>query len=199
MPQRLKPRRPGHATVVAYLALFLALGAGGAMAASQLAKNSVGPKQLKKNSVTAPKIKKSAVDGAKVKDGSINGVDLADGEVTGAKVADGSLSAADIGGGVRASNVIGVALNADCAPAVPFPPGVSASHGGGKGCDVHFGTNVLNCAVTATVSFRTSQVLLLAERSVQTRRHPATPNDISVFPFVGETFVDLPVDLVLVC
>jgi hypothetical protein len=44
------------ANVVSVIALFVALGGTG-LAASQLGKNSVGPKQLKKNSVTTAKIK----------------------------------------------------------------------------------------------------------------------------------------------
>jgi hypothetical protein len=59
-------RRPGHATVVAYIALFVALG-GTTFAATHLAKDSVGSKQLKKNAVTTAKIKNHAVTGAKVK------------------------------------------------------------------------------------------------------------------------------------
>src|SRR5262245_34722611 len=65
-------RRPSHATVVAYLALFTALG-GGAIAASDLGKNSVGAKQLKKNAVTTPKIKNAAVTAAKIRNGTITG------------------------------------------------------------------------------------------------------------------------------
>jgi len=54
-----------YANVVATLALFVALG-GAAYAATQLPKNSVGPKQLRKNAVTAPKIAKGAVTKAKL-------------------------------------------------------------------------------------------------------------------------------------
>jgi hypothetical protein len=54
MPKDRKLRRPSHTTVVAYLALLVALG-GSAYAASSLAKNSVGSKQLKKNAVTTAK------------------------------------------------------------------------------------------------------------------------------------------------
>lgn len=54
-----------YANVIATLALFLALG-GGAYAATQLPKNSVGSKQLKKNSVTAAKIQKGAVNPSKI-------------------------------------------------------------------------------------------------------------------------------------
>jgi hypothetical protein len=55
-----------YANVVATLALFLALTGAAAFAATQLAKNSVGPKQLRKNAVTKVKIKKGAVTPAKI-------------------------------------------------------------------------------------------------------------------------------------
>lgn len=48
-----------YANVVASLALFVALG-GGAYAATQLPKNSVGPKQLKKEAVTPAKLSKAS-------------------------------------------------------------------------------------------------------------------------------------------
>ena len=54
-----------YANVMATIAVFIALG-GGAYAATQLKKNSVGTKQLKKNAVT----------GAKVKDQSLTGKDI---------------------------------------------------------------------------------------------------------------------------
>src|SRR5689334_6660353 len=72
MRKRMKPGRPSHATVVAYLALFVALG-GGAMAASHLGKNSVGTKQLKMNAVVTAKVKNEAITGAKVKRGTLTG------------------------------------------------------------------------------------------------------------------------------
>ena len=62
------PRRMlTYANVVSTLCLLLLLGGGVAVAASQLAKNSVGAKQLRKNAVTTAKIKKGAVTGAKIK------------------------------------------------------------------------------------------------------------------------------------
>ena len=54
-----------YANVIATLALFIALG-GGAMAASNLGKNSVGTKQLKNNAVSAAKIKNGAVTQVKI-------------------------------------------------------------------------------------------------------------------------------------
>ena len=53
------------ATVIALLALFVALG-GTTYAATSLPRNSVGTKQLKKNAVTSPKIKTGAVTAAKI-------------------------------------------------------------------------------------------------------------------------------------
>lgn len=63
----------GHmrGNLVAYLALFLALGGTSAYAAGALPKASVGAKQLKK----------SAVNSAKVKDGSLRGADFAAGQL----------------------------------------------------------------------------------------------------------------------
>jgi hypothetical protein len=56
---RSKIRRPSHATVVAYIALFLALGGVG-YAALKLPANSVGTKQIKDKAVTLAKISHSA-------------------------------------------------------------------------------------------------------------------------------------------
>lgn len=80
-----------YANVVSTLCLFLLLGGGMALAATQLGKNTVGSKQLKKNAVTAAKVKANAITGAKVKDGSLTGSDIGDGSVAGSKLVDGSV------------------------------------------------------------------------------------------------------------
>jgi hypothetical protein len=196
---------------MATIAVFVAIG-GASYASLQLPKKSVGARQLKGKAVTAPKIRKSAVTrakikdnavtGAKVADGSLSGNDLADGTMTGVKVADGSLSGIDIDQSsltaVRASNVIGVALNADCSPATPFPAGVSASADAGA-CVVTFGSSVLSCAASAAVGFRTSLALKPAERSVYTLRNPSMPDKLTTVPYNAGTQTALPVDLTLVC
>jgi hypothetical protein len=74
MRKRMKQTRPNHAVVVAYLALFVALG--GSAYAFHLGKNSVGPKQLKKNAVTTAKIKNEAVTAGKVKKGTLTGTQV---------------------------------------------------------------------------------------------------------------------------
>jgi len=63
------------ANVVSCLALFVALG-GGAYAATQLPKNSVGPKQLRKNAVTGSKVRKNAIAGRNVRRNSLTGADI---------------------------------------------------------------------------------------------------------------------------
>ena len=54
-----------YANVVSTLCLFLLLG-GISYAATQLPRNSVGPKQLKRNAVSTPKIKNGAITKAKI-------------------------------------------------------------------------------------------------------------------------------------
>jgi hypothetical protein len=86
-----------YANVMATLAVFLVLG-GGAYAATQLPKNSVGSKQLKKNAVTGAKIKKGTITGAKVKLSTL-------GTVPSAAAATNATNAGN------ASNLGGVAAN----------------------------------------------------------------------------------------
>ncbi|MBF4160987.1 hypothetical protein [Nocardioides acrostichi] len=83
--------RPTYAGVTSTLALVIALS-GGAYAATQLPKNSVGTRQLQKNAVTTAKIKSNAVKGPKIKDGSIGTADLADGGVENGDLAAGSVT-----------------------------------------------------------------------------------------------------------
>ena len=65
--------RLSYATVVSAISAFIVLFGGAALAANQLAKNSVGKKQLKANAVTTAKIKKNAVTAAKIKAGAVDG------------------------------------------------------------------------------------------------------------------------------
>jgi len=95
--KKLIRQRLTYANVMSTIAVFLVLGGGAAMAATQLAKNSVGSKQLKKNAVTAAKIKKGAINSAKVADGSLTGVDVADGSLGGGDIADMAIGTAKLG------------------------------------------------------------------------------------------------------
>src|SRR4051794_41452937 len=121
MHPRRRLRRPGHATFIAYVALFLALTTGGAYAASkigaaQIKNNAIQSRHIAKGQVRNPDIRSlavtnsklgpNAVTGDKVKDTSLGGHDLtdntvttgklADDAVTGQKVADDSLTGNDV-------------------------------------------------------------------------------------------------------
>ncbi len=85
----MKPRlhsKLTYANVVSSLCLFLLLGGGAAIAASQAPKNSVGTKQIKKNAVTATKIKNGAITEAKIAAGGVTASKIPDGSLTGAKL-----------------------------------------------------------------------------------------------------------------
>jgi hypothetical protein len=75
MPKKIRPQL-SYANVVATLALFLVLAGGTALAASGLAKNSVGSRQLRSKAVTTGKLAPNAVNGSKVKNGSLGGEDI---------------------------------------------------------------------------------------------------------------------------
>jgi hypothetical protein len=70
-----RPFRPSHATVVAYLALFVALG-GTALAATSLPANSVGTRQLRDSAVSTSKLRNQAVTGSKVANNSLTGTQI---------------------------------------------------------------------------------------------------------------------------
>ena len=76
-----------YANVIATLALFIAIGTGGAYAASKLAPKSVGAKQLRPGAVTAHKIRKNAVTSPKIKARAVKESKLAAGAVSSSKLA----------------------------------------------------------------------------------------------------------------
>jgi hypothetical protein len=82
---RLRLHAPSHATVVAYVALFLALG-GTTYAAVALPSNSVGTKQLQSSAVTGAKVKANTLTGKQIKESTL-------GQVPSAKSASHAASA----------------------------------------------------------------------------------------------------------
>ena len=84
-------KRPGHATIVAYLALFAAL-AGGSYAAVK-----IGSGAIKNNSLKSVDLRNNAgVKGIDVRNSSLRGNDVAPDSLTGADVSEASLLAARI-------------------------------------------------------------------------------------------------------
>ncbi len=88
--------RPTYANVVSTLCLFLLLGGASALAATQLAKNSVGTKQIKKNAVAAAKIKNAAVTTSKLADNAVTSGKITDAAVTTSKLADNAVTSGKI-------------------------------------------------------------------------------------------------------
>jgi hypothetical protein len=96
-----------YANVMATLALFLALG-GGAYAAVNLPKNSVGSRQIKKNAVSSSKIKKNAVTSSRVKNGSLLVGDFKAGQIpAGPQGVKGDLGPQGVAGAIGATGAAG--------------------------------------------------------------------------------------------
>lgn len=87
-----------YANVTATLALIIALGTGGAYAASKLPRRSVGEFQLRPGAVTAQKIRKNAVTAPKIKAGAVKQGKIASGSITAAKLTPGSVASSSIQG-----------------------------------------------------------------------------------------------------
>jgi hypothetical protein len=85
-------QRPSHSTIVAYLALFLALCTGAAFAATKIKSS----KQIKRGVVNSGDVKDAGLSGKDIADGGLTGDDLANGSLAGAKIEDGSLTGADL-------------------------------------------------------------------------------------------------------
>lgn len=136
---------PSHNTVIAYLALFVALG-GTAFAASQLPKNSVGTKQLKSNAVTTAKIKNGAVTGAKIADSTVTGANVAEstlGRVPSAGTAESAATAAHAANATKAGHA-STAGDASSLGGIP-------SSGFLRTSDVFFGSSTTKITFEATI------------------------------------------------
>jgi hypothetical protein len=103
-------KRLTYANVISTIALFLVLGGASALAATQLAKSSVGSKQLKNGAVTTAKIRDGAVTGAKIRDGSLSGAKLDLGSLGQVPSAATATSAAHATSADNASTVGGQAV-----------------------------------------------------------------------------------------
>lgn len=121
--------RPSHGTVVAYLALFLALGTGGAWAAA-----TIGPSDIKDNAIHTRHIQGNAVKTAKIAPGAVKTSRLADRAVTGGKVAADTLTGANIDEStldeVPVASVAGTAFNSNSLAGIPGSAYPVECHGG---------------------------------------------------------------------
>jgi hypothetical protein len=110
---RSRLKRPGHSTVVSYLALFVALGGTTAYAANTVGSKdvineSLVSRDIKNGQVKAADMGRNQVTTSRIKAGNVGTTDLAngaiatdkilDGGVNSAKVSDESLTSSDLGG-----------------------------------------------------------------------------------------------------
>lgn len=86
-----RARRPSHTTVVAYLALFLALGGVGAYAASK-----IGSKEIKRGAIEAKHIERDAVRAKQIAEGGVGTAELGAGAAGTAELGDGSVRPAKL-------------------------------------------------------------------------------------------------------
>ena len=87
-------KKPPAATVIATLALFVALGGTG-YAAAALAPNSVGSAQIKEGAVQSSDIRDGAVDSSDIANGAINGDDIKSGSIQVSDLSKGAMNGLD--------------------------------------------------------------------------------------------------------
>jgi hypothetical protein len=100
----LARRRPSHATVVAYLALFVALGGTSALALSgsntvfsdDIANDNFNSPTEGQGGLVASDLRAGSVGGSEVADSSLTGTDVFDNTIAGADITNSSLTTADI-------------------------------------------------------------------------------------------------------
>jgi hypothetical protein len=116
-------KKPSAATVIATLALFVALGGTG-YAAVALAPNSVG----------SPQIKDGAVQSSDIKDGAINSSDIANGAIGSDDIKSGSIQVSDLSkGALKGLDGKDGKDGAQGPAGPPGPAGPSGSGGGASG------------------------------------------------------------------
>jgi hypothetical protein len=140
MLARLRSRRPSHATVVAYLALFVALGGTSAYAAntifsSDIVDGEVKAADLGAGAVTNPKLKASAVSTDKLAGGAVTSDKVRDNNLAGRDVLDNSLKGADIDESTLSSIGGGGPAGGDLTGSYPNPLIAPNAVGGGEVTD----------------------------------------------------------------
>jgi hypothetical protein len=147
---RLRPRRFDHGTVVAYLALFVAVGGTGAYAAdtigsSDIIDESILSQDIKQGEVRSSDLRGNSVLTGEIAAGNVTNTDLADGAVASEEVLDFGLSNEDVG-------VLFAVVNADGTLQRGSANVTSSKLVASTGHYVaDFGRDVTQCAYTATV------------------------------------------------
>lgn len=133
---RRRLRRPGHGTVIAYLALFVALGTGSAWAAATIGPNdiktdAVKSRHIDNGQVHGPDIGENAVGSAKVADDTtpraLTGTDVASDSLTAGDLGPDSVGSSEIAGGAVRANEVGSNIHLHFGTAVTVSSGVEGN------------------------------------------------------------------------
>jgi hypothetical protein len=133
MLRSLARRRPSHATVVAYLALFVALGGTSAVALSgsntvfsdDIANDNFNSPTEGQGGLVASDLRAGSVTGSEVADSSLTGNDVFNNTISGADITNGSLTGADVfdntigGADVTNNSLSGADINESSLARVP--------------------------------------------------------------------------------
>ena len=146
-----------YANIVASLALFLALGTGGAYAANEwtganIKNGTLTGQDIKNGSLKTIDVKDENLTGTDIKNGTVAGLDLANGGVGTGQVADGSLTGDDVADFSLSNEDVGVLfaqVNANGTVA-NSSGAVTAIRLGIGVYEVDFGRDITNAAFVAT-------------------------------------------------
>jgi hypothetical protein len=93
-------RHLNPATVIACIALFVALSGAAMAAKATLSKNAVKTKNIANGAVTTPKLRNGAVTAAKLRNGAVLGSKVAAGTIGTGQLANGAVRSGQLGGQV---------------------------------------------------------------------------------------------------
>jgi hypothetical protein len=216
--------RPNHATVVAYLALFVALGgtayAAATIGSAEVINNSLLSEDVKDATLTGGDLREGTIGSGRIADGSIIGGDIKQNTIGSLRIADNSVASADIKnfdltGQDIAVDAIGSAHIADFSLAnsdigvlfaeVNADATVANSSGGAIGTDLGTGAyeiilegNVSACAAVASVGAADSNAVTPGFATVADRADQENAVYVETFDADGE-LAALPFRLVVVC
>jgi len=142
-------KKPSAATVIATLALFVALG-GTSYAAVALAPNSVGSAQIKDGAVQSSDIKDGAVSSDDIANGAIGGDDIKAGSIQVSDLSKGAMKGLDGKDGERGP----AGPAGPTGPAGPAGPAGSSSGGGGSSVEIRDADgNVVDHVIPQSATF----------------------------------------------
>jgi len=168
MSNRMRVLTHMRSNVVGYVALFVALGSGSAMAANTISSadiingevksvdiggQEVGTTDIANNAVTTAKVLDDSLGNLDLKAGSVRATEVANGSLTGADIQDSSITLDDTDGLAESSDIIWAVVNADGTVSRSSEPATAAAEGDGD-YEVFFtGQGALDgCASIAQIS-----------------------------------------------